>query len=107
VPFSILRLVGPYAACPGYWPVWRALFGHFALGPVPSLSHQRHNEILIQIRSAHAATRALLNVSDLAQGRLNILGLWVLDTGGLLGRWAILTFPREINPNADLDASRA
>lgn len=53
---------------------------------MPSLSRQRRNEILSQIRRARVAVRTLPSVTDLAQGKVSISDLRDLDIDDLLGR---------------------
>lgn len=53
---------------------------------MPSLSRQRRNEILNQIRSAHVAVRTLPSLTDLAQGKVSVTDLRELDIDDLLGR---------------------
>jgi FlaA1/EpsC-like NDP-sugar epimerase len=53
---------------------------------MPSLSRQRRNEILSQIRVARVAVRTLPSVTDLAQGKVSISDLRELDIDDLLGR---------------------
>lgn len=57
---------------------------------MPSLSRQRRNEILNQIRSAHVAVRTLPSVTDLAQGKVSISDLRELDIDDLLGREPVM-----------------
>ena len=57
---------------------------------MPSLSRQRRNEILNQIRSAHVAVRTLPSVTDLAQGKVSISDLRELDIDDLLGREPVI-----------------
>ncbi len=53
---------------------------------MPSLSRQRRNEILSQIRSARVAVRTLPSVTQLAQGKVSVSDLQELDADDLLGR---------------------
>jgi FlaA1/EpsC-like NDP-sugar epimerase len=53
---------------------------------MPSLSRERRNEILSQIRVARVAVRTLPSVTDLAQGKVSISDLRELDIDDLLGR---------------------
>lgn len=53
---------------------------------MPSLSHKRRNEILIQMQMARVAVRTLPRVTDLAQGKISISDLRELDIDDLLGR---------------------
>ena len=53
---------------------------------MPSLSRQRRNQILSQIRSAPVAVRTLPSLCDLAQGKVSVSDLRELDIDDLLGR---------------------
>lgn len=53
---------------------------------MPSISRNRRNEILTQIRRAHVSVRTLPSVTDLAQGKISISDLRDLDIDDLLGR---------------------
>ena len=53
---------------------------------MPSISRQRRNDILSQIRHARVAVRTLPNVTDLAKGKVGISDLRELDIDDLLGR---------------------
>ena len=57
---------------------------------MPSLSRRRRNEILGQIRVSKVAVRTLPNVTDLAQGKVNISDLRELDIDDLLGREPVM-----------------
>lgn len=53
---------------------------------MPSLSRQRRNGILNQIRTAHVSVRTLPSLTDLAQGKVSVTDLRELDIDDLLGR---------------------
>jgi FlaA1/EpsC-like NDP-sugar epimerase len=53
---------------------------------MPSLSRQRRNEILSQVRRARVAVRTLPSMNDLAQGKVSVSDLRELDIDDLLGR---------------------
>jgi FlaA1/EpsC-like NDP-sugar epimerase len=53
---------------------------------IPSVSRQRKNEILAQMRHAHVAVRTLPSVIELAQGKVSVSDLRELDIDDLLGR---------------------
>ena len=53
---------------------------------MPSLSRNRRNEILAEVRKVRVAVRTLPSMSDLAQGKISIADLRDLDIDDLLGR---------------------
>lgn len=57
---------------------------------MPSVSRNRRNEILTQIRRAHVSVRTLPSVTDLAQGKVSISDLRELDVDDLLGREPVM-----------------
>ncbi len=59
---------------------------------MPSISRQRRNEILAQMRDAHVSIRTLPSVTELAQGKVGISDIRELDIDDLLGR-------EQVSPN--------
>jgi FlaA1/EpsC-like NDP-sugar epimerase len=57
---------------------------------MPSLSRNRRNEILAQIRTSRVAVRTLPSVNDLAQGKVSVSDLRDLDIDDLLGREPVM-----------------
>lgn len=57
---------------------------------MPSLSRNRRNEILTQIRTVRVAVRTLPSVMDLAQGKVSVSDLRELDIDDLLGREPVM-----------------
>ena len=53
---------------------------------IPSVSRQRRNEILAEIRKAHVAVRTLPCLTELAQGKVHVSDIRELDIDDLLGR---------------------
>ncbi len=53
---------------------------------IPSLTRQRRNEVLTDLRPLRVAVRTLPSVTDLAQGKVDIADLRELDIDDLLGR---------------------
>jgi FlaA1/EpsC-like NDP-sugar epimerase len=56
---------------------------------MPSLSRQRRNLILSQVRSVRVAVRTLPSMNDLAQGKVSLSDIRELDIDDLLGRDAV------------------
>jgi FlaA1/EpsC-like NDP-sugar epimerase len=59
---------------------------HSVLLALPSISRQRRNEVLAQIRNAQVSVRTLPNVVELAQGKVDLSDLRELDIDDLLAR---------------------
>ncbi|MFW8565916.1 polysaccharide biosynthesis protein [Orrella sp. 11846] len=56
---------------------------------LPSISRQRRNEILAQIRSSKVSVRTIPSVSDIAQGKTTLTDVHELDIDDLLGRESV------------------